>query len=289
MVARVHIRPSEATTKPLDAPNVRLPLPGYTIQVQEALYDVVYPLAKMKPQWLFVGLGENERSNAHISTLSKTLTVADFDVFEDGELLGNISIRYIRNSHKIYVCNDRLRAARHRSSGYATMDPDKAIKQVRKTFYSRTNSEMVEKAYNTADSILNDIYYNKQREFASRESVLYKEASAFARANFEMYLAMFPTKEKAAKEFEETTTEYLAIKDVRAAYTKSDGAHMICVRKDGTYLVVGGRDDTPIVFTNDTLPENIKSKLGMLKLVDAGTVISTSGVRIDGNTFIVLP
>lgn len=289
MVARVHIRLSEATTKPLDAPNVRLPSrPGYTIHVQEAVYDVVYPLAKLKPQWLFVGLDDTE-GNAHVSTLSGTLTVAEFDVFEDGELLGKIAIRYLRNSHKIYVVNDRLRAARERSGGYATLDPDKAIKQVRKTFYSSTNSETVAKAYKNADKMLNDIFYHKQREFASRESVLYKEAPAFARAHFDMYLAMFPAKEKAAKEFEETTTEYCAIKDVRAAYTKQDGAYMICVRKDGTYLVVGGEDSAPTTMTNETLPESIREKLGMLKLVDPGTVVSTSGLRIDGNTFIVLP
>jgi hypothetical protein len=43
-----------------------------------------------------------------------------------------------------------------------------------------------------------------------------------------------------------------------------------------------------VSYTTDTLPPNIKGKLGMLKLVEAKNLITGIGARINENTYVVL-
>lgn len=60
----------------------------------------------------------------------------------------------------------------------------------------------------------------------------------------------------------------------------------LVIRNQGGYIL---RIDNDVKLCDDSsLPENIKPKLGMLKLVEKGQVISNTGCRVNEETFVVV-
>jgi hypothetical protein len=78
--------------------------------------------------------------------------------------------------------------------------------------------------------------------------------------------------------------EMMTIEKAKAAFDANKTA--LVIKDDGKYLVKMG--DVIQLFNDNTLPEDMKSKLGMLKLVEAETFISNMGCRISDEVFVVV-
>ena len=78
--------------------------------------------------------------------------------------------------------------------------------------------------------------------------------------------------------------EMLTVQDVRDAFSHDKTSMVIVVDKN--YVVKTG--DNVQLYDDNTLPENIRGKLGMLKLVEPEAVVTGIGCRVSIDAFVVV-
>jgi len=242
---------------------------------------VVMTLAMANPLWRFV---VSERSG---------FKPTGFEVVDSGEVIGKIGRQYYRNEYKIALSNDRISSKRERTSAYRTSDVDKAILMAKKMFFRLNPSERIGKAHKAAAEVLADQTHQKHRLHRSSESETRNAATEFIMgAGFHLFLAHvngLPEAERAPilKNIEKSNSlkfDMLTIGSIREKYENEKAA--LIIKDEGKYLVRTGQDVQ--LYDDNTLPIEMRGKLGILKLVEAEHFVSNVGCRISDEIFVVL-
>lgn len=253
--------------------------PSYAPQTQAQIYDTLDMLVSSRPNWRFVTDGYTD----HVSNNVRVFT--DFKIYEDDELLGTVCVSYKGRDYKIKVRNDRIDAARERGTGYFTEDPVKAQLRIRKTFFKANQDERVEKAAEAADSLLKKEHQSKAWEYRHAKDALLDKAGDFAAKNMEAYLQAYPNLLPKKGRYDDTRANYGVVKKIKEAF---DNGKSVVVAFDGTHYIVKS-DGGVKTLSDETLPYEMRRKVGLLKLVQDGQMISDVGCRVDGATFVLLP
>ncbi len=253
------------------------------IQTQADLYEVIAPLLHTKPTWKFEAYDGQTTYNNSLYVLTR------FKVKEDGETLGDISVSYFGRHYKIIVTNERIDAKRERGRGYKTEDASKALLAVRKHFYRLAHSERISKAYEAAQQALYHESNSRGYDTRRAQADLFAHASDFVANNMGAYLAQYPAVAQYFDKFNATQEYEKVVDNVKGEF--DNGTALLVVLDSGQYHVsIGiGTDRQSKVYTNDTLPQHMREKVGLLKLVQDGQTVSNAGFRLDANVFVVLP
>lgn len=261
----------------------------HKVFVNRTIDPVIQRLATLNPLWRFVatdwgyGYGEGEAKLA--------LTV--FSVLEQGEEIGKIS-RERKASHEvIYIANDRIAKTRERSRGYSTVDADKAVLKAKKMFFKLKPNERIEKAMENAEKVMSHQKRLKEREQYNAETTVKNAAHTFIMGTgFPLFLEHIKTcaehernkVKKAMSENERLTDEMMTIEKAKAEFEA--GKTALVIKDGGKYLVkIGDKLD---LFDDNTLPDWMRGKLGMLKLVQAEQFVSNTGCRVNDETFVLM-
>lgn len=260
---------------------------GREVAIVDKLIDpVIQRLATLNPLWRFVA------TEAAYYEENKARATA-FDVVEHGEELGVIERYYHGREYVIHVCNERIGKERVRRGGYKTSDADKAILKAKKMFYKRKPSESLENAVKLASGVIHAQERRKKNEKYNHEVVVRDAAVKFIMGTgFDLFLKHIETWAeidrnritKASTEMERISTEMLTIEKVRHHFEHRTAA--VVVKDGGKYLVKVG-DDVQL-YDDNSLPETMKGRLGMLKLVEAEYFIEDVGCRVNDEVFVVL-
>lgn len=210
-------------------------------------------------------------------------------VMQDGEELGTVQYRHIQGKSKYYITNYRIAAQKARSNGYATLDKSKAMLTIKKMFSKLSNTEIIDKAVEVARDRLTETDRHKHYERRQAEEAINKRALAYvesvAAAEFAEYLRTTDvTAYNTIAKRDTLRAECVFTGDVQKALVAGN-ASVVCV-SGPVYIVKCGAD--VLSYTDDTLPESMKPRLGMLKLVDEKHYITGIGFRASQNTFVVL-
>jgi hypothetical protein len=216
---------------------------------------------------------------------SITRVYTDFNIYEDDEFLGKVTITHKGRSYKIKVSNDRINAARERGTGYFTEDPVKAQLRIRKTFFKANQDERVEKAAEVAESLLRKEHQSKSWDYRHAKDALLDKAGDFAAKNMEAYLQAYPNLLPKKDKYDDTRANYGVVKKIKEAF---DNGKSVVVAFDGTHYIVKSKEGVK-TLSDETLPYEVRRKVGLLKLVQDGQMISDVGCRVDGATFVLLP
>ena len=242
---------------------------------------VVMHLAMANPLWRFIV--------RDISGMKATL----FSVIDSGEEIGKIGRQYYRGNYKIALSNDRISDARERTSSYRTGDVDKAILMAKKMFFRLKPNERIEKAYGTAKQVMQNQWHDKQREHRYAEREIESSAVKFIMGTgfplFLSYLDGLPEHEKKPmlKKMEQASKHKQDMLTIESIKEKFGSEHTALIIKDeGKYMVKIGQDVQ--IYDDNTLPVEMRGKLGMLKLVEAEHFVSEVGCRINDEIFVVL-
>ena len=259
---------------------------SHEVFVNSTIDPVIQRLATLNPLWRFVatdwGYGGGNR-----------LALVRFNVLEHGEELGKIS-RERKASHEvIYVSNERIAKTKERSRGYSTADADKAVLKAKKMFFKLKPSERIEKALGDAGSVISHQKRLKEREKYHSEGVVKNAAVEYIMGTgFPLFLEHIKTCaesernkiENAIRERERLTDEMMTIEKAKSAFEVDKTA--LVIKDGGKYLVkIGDKID---LFDDNTLPDWMRGKLGMLKLVQAEQFISDTGCRVNDETFVLM-
>jgi len=257
--------------------------------VDKLIDPVVQRLAVLNPLWRFV-MVSTQYDNA---TEPQSLKATGFKVMEAGEELGTISKEYHGRSYVIQISNERIGKDRVRRGGYKTTDADKAILKAKKMFFKLKPSERIDKAMKDASGVIHQQARRKDREKYDHANTIQTAAHKFIMGTgFSLFLEHIKTMAeseqikiyKAQAEYERIGEEMLTIDKVKSQF--ENGKTALVIKDDGKYLVKIG--DAIQLYDNNTLPEDMRGKLGMLKLVEAEAFVSNVGCRINDEVFVVV-
>ena len=252
------------------------------------LDPVVSRLASLNPLWTFVinnsGLG-----------MGSARVASGFTVKLDGEELESIGLSYMGQRGKdIAICNDRIGKGRQRSDSYRTVDADKAILMAKKMFGKMNPNERISKAKDAAERVVTRASWNKERERTLHQGNIKNEMLVWAEtkgnALFLEYLkaeAIPSLRHKVTTSMEKVElldTEMKTIERVQADFSKNKTA--LVVKDTGKYLVkIGDKVD---LYDDNTLPLDMRMKMGMLKLVEDEQYLTDVGCKVTNEIFVLL-
>jgi hypothetical protein len=251
---------------------------GHKPSVHNTISKLIFDLAVEKPLWIFTAKGVG-----HIG-------IDRFVVTQDGEELGEISRTWYRSSDSIALTNDRIGAKRERTNSYRTSDATKALLTAKKMFIRKNSSELVEEAKKKAHDVLRSAKWDKERAIRNDEGNVYDAQLSFAKhAGYAMFIEHTKAKmdNKVLKSIENIDTyrsEMMSIESIQAKFDNGETA--LIVRTDGKYLVLIGEDAN--IYDDRGLPDNIRGKLAMLKLVEKEHIVTDMGCRVSDEVFVVV-
>jgi hypothetical protein len=257
--------------------------------VDKLIDPVVQRLAVLNPLWRFV-VSDTGYDN---HTEPASLKAVEFEVIEAGEELGTIGRCYHGQDHAIEITNSRIGKERTRGGGYKTKDADKAILKAKKMFFKLKPNERIDKAMKDASGVIQQQARRKDREKHDHVTTIQVAAHKFImETGFSLFLEHIKTMAesekikiyKAQAEHERIGEEMLTIDKVKSQF--ENGKTALVIKDDGKYLVKIG--DAIQLYDNNTLPEDMRGKLGMLKLVEAEAFVSNVGCRINDEVFVVV-
>jgi hypothetical protein len=260
---------------------------GSEIAIVDKLIDpVIQRLATLNPLWRFVA--------TEVSYLSGNQTrVTAFSVIEHGEELGTIDRYYHGSEYVIHVSNERIGKDRVRRGGYKTSDANKAVLKAKKMFFKLKPNERIEKALGDAGKVIFTQMRLKERERHNAEGTVRAAALDYVMGTgFVLFLEHLKTCtesernkiEKHLSDKERLTDEMMTIETAKSAFEADKTA--LVIKDGGKYLVkIGDKID---LFDDNTLPDWMRGKLGMLKLVQAEQFVSNTGCRVNDETFVLM-
>jgi hypothetical protein len=256
--------------------------------VYAMLDPVVSRLASLNPLWTFV-------INSSAPSMGSSRVASGFMVKLDGEELGSIGLSYMGQRGKVIaICNDRIGKGRQRSDSYRTVDADKAILMAKKMFGKMNPSERISKAKDAAERVVSRASWNKERERTQHQSLVKNEMLAWAEtkgnALFLEYLkaeAIPSLRHKVTVSMEKVElldTEMRTIEKVQEDFSSNKTA--LVVKDLGKYLVKIG--DNVELYDDNTLPLDMRMKMGMLKLVEDEQYLTDVGCKVSSEIFVLL-
>jgi len=248
---------------------------------------VISRLAMLNPLWTFVATSKMGGGDGAVAM--------EFEVKADGEVLGEIGTSYMGNRGRVIcVSNDRIGKNRQRSSSYRTSDADKAIVMAKKMFGKMNPNERIAKAKEAAERVVTRASWNKDREVQNQRTTIKQELMTWAESlGFSMFLDYIKnqahpvTANKVTGAMERVTilqTEMATIEQVQKEFQNETTA--LVVKDSGKYLVRIG--DNVNLYDDNSLPVDMRMKLGMLKLVENEQYITDMGCKVSDEIFVLL-
>ena len=263
-------------------------MPTHVVEAHPMLEPVIAKLAVLYPLWTFRGTGG-------LSIHNDRVTLTHFAVACDGEKLGAIERRYEGREYQICVTNDRIKAKLERSNYYKTMSPDKAVAKVKKMFGPNDTHEVAKLARNKAGAVAQDADWSKSRELSDASEVVQRAAKKYVMgAGFETFMAYvknhYPTQEYELlvtkhEVAEKARTELETIKATKDVISMQKRGAVV-TRRGNTYVVE--QSDKVEICDDNTLPEWIRSRIGMLKLIEPAQFVSDLGMRASESVFVLI-
>jgi len=254
----------------------------------EHMYPLIERLALKRPEWQFVAsYGSCSEEELPDGTRVLDIAVRDVKVYEKRELLGTIeqgSYSYRTKSHTYMIGNHRTIAELERANAFKTSDIDKAVKLVGKHFGVKNDMELYVDAYKMANEGLNHQFKMKTGAMRRILSETDEQAFQFMLARWDQFLAtiMDTRQREVLSEVPEMHSEVILL----GAMQQKSATFII--RQEGSYYIMTNEAGGLEKKTNDELPNNVRHKLGILKLVRDGQAVSDVGFRASDNVFLIL-
>jgi hypothetical protein len=180
-----------------------------------------------------------------------------------------------------------IKAGRERSGGYCTKDPKKALAAIKKTFISKTINERINTARDVASNVIHRQIRQKNSDasdsFRKLESSVKKFAFELRPTEYEDYAIQSGVGVVLSK-YKEQSLEMKTVQDIKNKFENAGAINLVIVDK-GKYIVKTG--DEVKLYDDNTLPNDMRGKLGMLKLVEPEQMIEGVGCRATAEVFVL--
>ncbi len=202
----------------------------------------------------------------------------------DGERLGYFESDYFRGNHGVAIANHRINRELMRTS-----NDKRALSAIKKYFVRRNVNERLEKAASDASNAISSAVNRSNHE---TQAVKYKLETACLkfvlehnREAFEQFSQVLaPENLTMLEAYDKRKLDADTIEEVRSKYDANNAA--LVVLDQGKYIVKTG--DNVQLFDDNDLPEQIRGRLGLLKLVEYRQMVTNAGCRVSSEVFVVV-
>lgn len=261
----------------------------FVMTVEKPLNEIMWKVVTENPTWEF--RVEQYYGNIKSATADTPayLSIHKFKVFKDGEEVGMIDrdYRYDAGGYIFSITSNTIRSERERVGAYRTKDAKKALAAIKKTFNPKSVHERMNDAYAEATRAISRQSSRKRGDYQSTLHNLIPLMKSFAFEQmadvFKQYAIHNNQAHNLAK-LRENENEMLTVTDIESKF-RGAGSSLVLFT-NGKYLVKTGDDIQ--VYDDNTLPVEMRGKLGMLKLVEPEQMIEGVGCRATTEVFVVL-
>lgn len=270
----------------MQAPNVmfeegaveKFSIDGNTeIVAKDMLVSAVWELVQIKPSWKFIAKASRHYQNAVI--------IDKFRVMQDGEEIGALSSTFYRRKYCVALSGGKLDTY----DAHRTKDISKVVGLAKKYFRKKDIADILAAAEEQSKQCIRSTGSNMQRVIHSCNEKLRPYLQSFAlqnrREEFLESIKGYPVAEEAVAELDRVTPELEVATQMDMEYSAKK--FITVISREGQYIVKFA-EDTPNIYDDNNFPEEYRGKLGLLKLVSAGQMVSNVGVRVDTNIFVLL-
>lgn len=252
--------------------------------VHEFMVPLINELSLKRPMWTFVSRSSSVTSD------NSAWHYARFDVRVGDETIGEIDMDINwRDSTKSFEFDCRLlRARRQRGGSTRTKDLKKATKLITESFHPLSYGEHAQKAEQLTKQAAYRVSSSRRYEFTNLENAARSHVMGFLRDNWDAFLTSIsdPVLQPKLAPLVELYDEAMAAVEVN---TQIAAKGTFVKLMDDKYVVKRIGANEVQVYSNQTLPNDLRGSMGALKLVTEGNLISGIGVRGDEDTFYLLP
>lgn len=250
--------------------------------VHPFMVPLIEALQLKRPHWEFEARGFGDRGTG--DNVNQVLHDT-FDIYDNGERIGNIEREYQRGSHVYAAGNHRINAKRQVGMRKKSKHLKVIAAEILKECYPLTITELAAEKYKKSFNAMQQATYKDKRAHMHsvdllRDSMLEYLTSGDRWAEFEA------VKDKPsimqAKEQYHTLAE-----KAEAASHIAIAPHIMLVERPRDF-VIRLADGVAQSTSLDQLSDHIKTSLALLKLTEANTIIEGVGVRTDDDTFHIL-
>ena len=250
--------------------------------MKDHMWELVSALAPKNPDWTFV-LTQGWANNENTVYFAGFKVVDSYDV-ELGKVLSDTRYSSNAGAQPAYLINSKHLASRRGEK--KTTKLDVAIREIKKTFRPDTQDEVIATAIDDATETYRDVRHKKRWASDRLVATLKEKAYVWVRENcLDAFSASVD--EVTQKKLREQAELEMEIKTVEDIGDKIDTDKSYLIIKDGSRYIVR-IDDNVKLCDDSSLPEEVRSKLGMLKLVEVSQFIDNVGCRVNDNTFVVV-
>lgn len=258
--------------------------------INEHIQPLIEKLALKRPEWKFAASYGSFHSRDD-ADLIIDFEVRDFQVFDKREVLGVVelgSYSYKTKLHNFNIGNHRTSQALSRATSFKTSNIDKAVKLVLKHFGAKDDRELYDQAYMNGVEKLSSQAREKNNMVRRLWSNSDDAAFAFIIGHWDKFLMSITDvrDRQSLSKLPEIQEEALLLNTLyKTGTSPGGGAYTIC--QQGDYYLMTNNGGVLEKKLGDELPNNVRHKLGVLKLVKDGQAVSDIGFRANETTFMI--
>ena len=266
-----------------EVPNSKARVEGSQSIIYGQLWELIYKLALHHPEWQFVG------EDSWFDSSKGAFVVKRFRIYEGPDVLGSVCIDTWRDT-KFEIRNQRIHQAMAKRNHKSTKDVGKAVKIVEEFFKSKTLTERVSEARNAVSGAVSNQLWAATREF---NNVMEKLAPALV-----TYVTLnLPTLRPILESYGAPSSALDMLIDKNEPRKVMESMNRARHNRTGTvvmlhgdkYVLMRDADPEPEIVAASQLTDDMRGKLGVLKIVDDNAAIESIGMRINATTFYLLP
>lgn len=251
--------------------------------VHEFMVPLINELSLKRPMWTFVSRSSSVSSDS-------AWRYARFDVRVGDETIGEIEMDVNwRDGTKSFEFDCRqLRAKRQRGGSTRTKDLKKATKLITENFHPLSYGEHANKAEQLTKQAAYRVQSSRKYAFSQLEAKARTEVMGFLRKHWGEFIGSV-LDNKLQSELAGMLDAYDEAKAADEIHTTIGTKGTFIKLVDGKYVVKRIGSDEVHIYTNETLPNDLRGNMGALKLVNKDMLIPDIGVRGDEDSFYLLP
>jgi hypothetical protein len=250
------------------------------IQTNLALYRTLGKLVRSKMDWKFIALQTIYTTGGHV--------IIEVAIRAGNITLGTVEVVTRGERDYIRVLNDKIQANVKRGKGYNTTDPEKAEKEIRRMFITPSLEQKLNNHAEYADTMLRTAVQVSKTKCQTLWGNLKDARTKFIKDRFDEFAAMLTSMSDIdnVASYKAADEERNVIYRICDAWNRRDKGASLLVVLDGSQYIVRYASEVKL-FDADTVPDDVRVKVGMLKLTEPQQVVDGLGVRVSNEVFIV--
>ena len=239
------------------------------------MHDLLLHVSERYPHYAFLTECRFEDNDGMMSAI-------EISVFSGQEPLGRIRSL---GSEGIVFHNNRVQQEVRRGSGKRTTKLSVAKSIFAKYFYGITTNERMEVVAYEVGSKLNHTRYN----LGSGQQTAEKEMQTFILSQLDNQMLLDTLQAMGGatfvKKYQDITHEIGLVNAIESAKINDKGYYVLLEGEE--YFTWRSDMSTPKRLSRETMPQDLKLALGMLKLAEDDTFLAGAGFKLDQNKFFI--